>query len=84
MSATTQAFSPLQLGPVHLRNRFIKAGTYEGMTLGNQATAALAKHHADIARGGAALTTTGYVAVSANGRTFPYMEIGRASSRERV
>lgn len=71
MSTAAQAFTPIQLGPIRLRNRFIKAGTFEGMTLGNQATAALVKHHADIARGGAALTTTGYVAVSANGRTFP-------------
>lgn len=71
MSTAATAFSPLQLGPIRLRNRFVKAGTYEGMTLGNQATAALAKHHADLARGGVAMTTTGYVAVSANGRTFP-------------
>jgi 2,4-dienoyl-CoA reductase-like NADH-dependent reductase (Old Yellow Enzyme family) len=54
-----------------LRNRFVKAGTYEGMTLDNQATAAFAAHHAGIAHGGTALTTTGYVAVSADGRTFP-------------
>lgn len=70
MSAAALAFTPIQLGPIRLRNRFVKAAMFEGMTLGNQATAALVKFHADVARGGAALTTTGYVAVSANGRTF--------------
>ncbi len=70
MSAAAQAFTPLQVGPIRLRNRFVKAGMFEGMTLGNRATAALARHHADVVRGGAAMTTTGYIAVSANGRTF--------------
>ena len=68
------AFTPLALGPLQLPNRFIKAGTYEGMTVlaegHQQATAALAAHHAGIAAGGAALTTLGYVAVASDGRTF--------------
>lgn len=69
-NAVAQAFTPIQLGPIRLRNRFVKAGTFEGMTVENQATMALARHHAEIVSGGAALTTTGYVAVSPNGRTF--------------
>lgn len=70
VSAVAQAFTPILLGPIRLRNRFVKAGTFEGMVFENQATVALARHHAEIVRGGTALTTTGYVAVSPNGRTF--------------
>ncbi len=65
-----RAFEPLQLGPVTLRNRFVKAGTYEGMNLGNAPSAALVKHHVDIARGGTGMTTLGYTAVHPDGRTF--------------
>ena len=69
-----KAYTPLQLGPLHLPNRFIKAGTYEGMTVElagrRQASAALAAHHAAVAAGGTALTTLGYVTVANDGRTF--------------
>ena len=35
MTSIASAFEPLRLGPVTLRNRFVKAGTYEGMNFGN-------------------------------------------------
>lgn len=65
-----KAFLPLSLGPIHLRNCLVKAGTFEGMNLRNAPSAALTKHHVDIGRGGVGLTTLGYVAVHPDGRTF--------------
>ncbi|WP_248798125.1 NADH:flavin oxidoreductase [Pseudomonas sp. MWU13-2105] len=66
----TSPFSPLRLGPVTLRNRFIKAGANEGMTPDGMPTKALVKHHRDVAAGGVAMTTVAYGAVSPQGRTF--------------
>ncbi len=63
-------FSPFKLGPLTLRNRFIKAGANEGMTPDGMPTKALVKHHRDIAAGGVGMTTVAYGAVSAQGRTF--------------
>lgn len=70
MSSIASAFEPLRVGPVTLRNRFVKAGTYEGMNFGNAPSAALVKHHVDLARGGVGMTTLGYTAVHPDGRTF--------------
>ncbi len=63
-------FSPLTLGPITLRNRFIKAGANEGMTPDGMPTQALVKHHRDVAAGGVGMTTVAYGAVSPDGRTF--------------
>ncbi len=65
-----RAFEPLPQGPVPLRNHFVKAGTYEGMNVRNGPSAALAAHHAELARGGVGMTTLGYTAVHPDGRTF--------------
>lgn len=65
-------FSPLQLGPITLRNRFIRAGANEGMTPDGMPTRALVKHHRDMAAGGIGMTTVAYGAVSADGRTFSH------------
>lgn len=64
------AFTPFPLGPVTLRNRFIKAATFEGMTPGGVPSAALTELHRVIAAGGVAMTTVAYCAVSDEGRTF--------------
>ena len=69
-SPRVRAFSPLQLAGLRLRNRFVKSATYEGMSPGGRAGAALLEHHAALARGGVALTTVAYCAVEPNGRTF--------------
>lgn len=68
----TQArlFAPTTIGPLRVRNRFIKSATNEGMTVGTKPSQMLVKHHADIARGGAAMTTVAYCAVEPDGRTF--------------
>lgn len=62
--------TPVQVGPLRLRNRIVKAGTYEGMTPEGRVTDALIAHHAGFARHGVALTTVAYAAVEPDGRTF--------------
>ena len=68
--AAVSPFSPLRIGPLTLRNRFIKSATNEGMARGGVPSQMLVKHHADIAAGGVGMTTVAYCAVSADGRTF--------------
>ena len=63
-------FSPIRLGPLELRNRFIKSATNEGMAPGGVPTKALVKHHQSMAAGGVGMTTVAYCAVSPDGRTF--------------
>jgi 2,4-dienoyl-CoA reductase-like NADH-dependent reductase (Old Yellow Enzyme family) len=66
----TDPFSPFQLGPLRLRNRIIKAATFEGMCPGGAPSDALVAHHRAIAAGGAAMTTVAYCSVSADGRSY--------------
>jgi len=66
----TDAFSPVRVGPVTLRNRFIRSGANEMMTKDSRPTKALLELHRALARGGVAMTTLAYVAVSPDGRTF--------------
>ena len=62
-------FEQADLGPVHLRNRIIKAATFEGVMPGGQVTDALIEFHRRVAAGGAAMSTVAYLAVSPEGRT---------------
>ena len=62
-------FTPAKLGPVTLRNRTIKAATYEGLTKDGQVTDALIDFHVRHARGGVGMTTVAYCAVAPAGRT---------------
>lgn len=62
-------FAPARLGPVRLRNRVVKAATFEGVTPHALVTDALVEHHRAIARGGVAMTTVAYLAVAPEGRT---------------
>jgi 2,4-dienoyl-CoA reductase-like NADH-dependent reductase (Old Yellow Enzyme family) len=64
------AFAPVRLGSLALRNRVIKTATYEGMTPGGLPSDALLEHHRALAAGGVGLTTVAYCAVSSDGRTF--------------
>ena len=66
----TSPFDTFQLAGLHLRNRVIKAATFEGMSPAGEVSPALIRHHRDIAAGGAAMTTLAYCAVSPDGRTF--------------
>ncbi|MBO9523591.1 MAG: NADH:flavin oxidoreductase [Nocardioidaceae bacterium] len=63
------AFAPARLGPVTLRNRIVKAATFEGRTPGGQVTDALVDYHLAPSRGGVGLTTVAYLAVAPEGRT---------------
>jgi len=62
-------FAPAALGPLTLRNRIIKAATFEGVTPGGAVSDALVEFHRRVAAGGAALSTVAYLAVSPEGRT---------------
>ena len=62
------AFTPMTLGPLTLKNRFIKAATFEGVMPRGQVSEALVEFHAAVARGGAAMTTVAYCAISPGGR----------------
>jgi 2,4-dienoyl-CoA reductase-like NADH-dependent reductase (Old Yellow Enzyme family) len=62
-------FAPAQLGPVRLRNRVIKAATFEGRTPDALVTDDLIDFHLQPARGGVGMTTVAYCAVSPEGRT---------------
>ena len=68
---TSPAFSSVQIGPITVKNRFIKAAANENMSRNGLPTAAMLKHHGDLARGGVGLTTVAYIAVSELGRTLP-------------
>src|SRR3984957_5775542 len=67
---TSPAFTPLRVGPLTLRNRFIKSATNEGSAKGGIPSRRLAKFHEAIAAGGIAMTTVAYCAVAPDGRTF--------------
>jgi 2,4-dienoyl-CoA reductase-like NADH-dependent reductase (Old Yellow Enzyme family) len=64
------AFTPIRIGPLQLRNRFIKSATNEGMAKGGVPSQMLVEHHRRIAAGGVAMTTVAYCAVAPDGRTF--------------
>ncbi len=79
--STAGVFAPLTIGPLQLRNRFIKSATNEGMTIDGVPSQMLVKHHADIAQGGAGMTTVAYCAVSQDGRTFENQIVMNAATR---
>jgi 2,4-dienoyl-CoA reductase-like NADH-dependent reductase (Old Yellow Enzyme family) len=66
-----ELFRPLRLRGLTLRNRVVKAATFEA---GCDATGApllsLIAHHREVAAGGTALTVVAYGSVSADGRSF--------------
>lgn len=62
-------FAPADLGPVRLRNRVIKAATFEGRTPHGLVTDELIDYHLAPSRGGVGLTTVAYLSVAPEGRT---------------
>jgi 2,4-dienoyl-CoA reductase-like NADH-dependent reductase (Old Yellow Enzyme family) len=61
-------FEQARLGPLLLRNRIVKAATFEGRTPKGRITDDLVDFHTEVARGGAGMTTVAYCAVSPGGR----------------
>ena len=70
-AARARLFAPARLGPVTLRNRFVKCATYETRAAGGQVTDALVEWHREFTRGGVGMTTLAYCSVAPDGRTFP-------------
>lgn len=66
---TSSVFTPAKLGPITLKNRVIKAATFEGVTRDGQVSQGLIDYHLAPALGGVAMTTVAYLAVSPEGRT---------------
>lgn len=64
-----EIFEPAKLGPLTLRNRIIKAATFEGRTPDALVSDDLIEFHRAVAAGGAAMTTVAYCAVAPEGRT---------------
>ncbi|MDG1944885.1 MAG: NADH:flavin oxidoreductase [Halioglobus sp.] len=64
----TKAFSPATLGQLPLKNRILKAATYEGKTPEGIPGELLLNFHKDIVQGGTAMTTIGYCTTEADGR----------------
>src|SRR4051795_11177842 len=75
-------FAPADLGPVHLRNRFIKAATFEGMAKRNLVSDRLIEFHRVMAAGGLGMTTVAYLAVSEDGQGAPAEIIVRPEAVE--
>lgn len=66
-AALVDPFAPAQLGPVRLRNRVIKAATFEGLTAKHVVSDRLIEFHRRMAAGGVGMTTVAYLAVSRDG-----------------
>jgi 2,4-dienoyl-CoA reductase-like NADH-dependent reductase (Old Yellow Enzyme family) len=68
---TPDVFSAARLGPIELRNRVIKAATFEGASPKNIVSRHLIEFHRLAAAGGLGMTTVSYVAVSRDGMGAP-------------
>ncbi len=64
-------FAAASLGPVRLRNRVLKAATFEGMSPDHVVSDSLVEFHRRIAAGGVGMTTVSYLAVSRDGMGAP-------------
>ncbi|WP_380877596.1 putative oxidoreductase [Sphingomonas sp. DBB INV C78] len=68
---TVDPFSPVQIGPITIRNRFIRSGANETKNKDMNPTKALLEFHRTYAEHELGLTTLAYIAVSKDGRTLP-------------
>jgi 2,4-dienoyl-CoA reductase-like NADH-dependent reductase (Old Yellow Enzyme family) len=67
MEGAPDPFAPAPLGPVTLRNRIVKAATFEGLTREHVVNDRLIEFHTRVAAGGVGMTTLAYCAVSPEG-----------------
>jgi len=63
-------FTEYQLGPITLRNRFIRSAAFENMCTGNTPSQMLEDYHVSVAKGGVGMTTVAYCAVDLSGVSF--------------
>jgi len=63
-------FTPGRIANLHLRNRIIRAGCFEGMCADERPSERLLEHHRAVASGGVSMTTVAYCGVSRNGLAF--------------
>lgn len=72
MEKFIEAFKEKKMGDSNLilKNVFVKSAAYEGMLDDGLPNQDLINHHVDLAKGGVALTTVSYGAVSPDARTF--------------
>ncbi len=68
-----RCFEPALLGRLSLRNRLIKAATFEGKSPNGTVTPELIRLHERLGEGGIALTTLAYCAAEADGRINEHM-----------
>lgn len=66
--ALNKSFESVKLKGLELRNRFIKAGTFEGKSPNGIPSQSLIDLHARIGQGGIGMTTLAYLAAENNGR----------------
>lgn len=66
----SKIFTPLQIGPVTLRNRVIRSAAFENMAYGNSPSQDLYDYHVAVSKGGVGMTTLAYAAVSRSGLSF--------------
>lgn len=66
----SKLFTPYQLGPITLRNRFIRSAAFENMCHNNTPSQELHDYHVSVARGGVGMTTVAYCAVDLSGVSF--------------
>ena len=69
--AAVDPFAPVPLGPLTLRNRVIKAATFEGLTRKHVVNDRLVEFHRAVAAGGVGMTTLAFCAVSPDGCATP-------------
>src|ERR1700758_5468596 len=62
-------FEAATLGPITLRNRIVKAATFEGRSPRRVVTDDLITFHREVAAGGVGMSTVAYCAVSVEGST---------------
>ncbi len=68
-TAGPAVFAPATLGPLTLRNRVIKAATFEGVTRRQVVSDELIEFHRRVSAGGVGMSTVAYCAVSPEGST---------------
>ena len=63
-------FTPVQIGPITLRNRIIRSAAFENMAYVNAPSQDLYDYHVAVARGGVGMTTLAYASVNRSGLSF--------------